>query len=338
MHDEIIIKAIGASATQNTGASLAGTLYDMPVTIALTGELGAGKTTFLQGFAQALDVKEHLTSPTYALEQRYTSSRGEFLHIDLYRTDGQQSHDLLLASEHHTGIRCIEWPERVGLEHLKKSGHVIHIDITEGKDGSERIIRTQFHDTTIPDDTQIDRWRNDARTPSHVVAHCDAVAALCDTLCDALTMRGQIIRKQAVHEAARLHDLLRFLDFRTGGRPDYTPGSEDLQHWEQFRERFPGLHHEAAAAQFARDEGFPMIAAIVAVHGLHSRSLQKTVEEKILYYADKRLINDRLVTLEERFADFTQRYGNGIVTDENRAWHEDALRIEQELFPDGVPA
>ncbi len=75
-----------AAKTQLAGKYLAHSLYQYPITILLNGDLGAGKTTFLQGFAEELGIEDPLVSPTYALEQRYQTKTGmPFLHLDLYR-------------------------------------------------------------------------------------------------------------------------------------------------------------------------------------------------------------------------------------------------------------
>src|SRR5689334_12083419 len=57
--------------------------------IALTGELGAGKTTFTQGFAKGLGIKDKIISPTFVLvrQHKIPSSQGIFYHIDLYRLE-----------------------------------------------------------------------------------------------------------------------------------------------------------------------------------------------------------------------------------------------------------
>ena len=71
MTETIEMRLPKAKNTISAGASLAASLYTVPLTLFLKGELGAGKTTFLQGFAEGLGIRERLTSPTYALEQRY---------------------------------------------------------------------------------------------------------------------------------------------------------------------------------------------------------------------------------------------------------------------------
>ena len=96
MNDFSSIWLSDAEKTHSAGKSLAHTLYDPQCTILLTGELGAGKTTFLQGFASALGISEPLTSPTFALEQRYqTQNHGELFHLDLYRLSEKQAQELI---------------------------------------------------------------------------------------------------------------------------------------------------------------------------------------------------------------------------------------------------
>ena len=337
MNDKCTTTATSASGTRKTGASLARTLEDCPLTVALTGDLGSGKTTFLQGFAQALGVREPLVSPTYALEQRYASLRGPFLHLDLYRLSDVQAQELLRGSDDCTGIRCIEWSERISIERLICSGPVIHIHI-EDVGREKRMMHCDFLDAPLPTDEQIVQWRKDVMLPPHIIDHCDAVAALCDDFADALLRSGRIVRPLALQSAAQVHDLLRFLDFRTGGHPenDHTPEMHTT--WDAFRSRYLGLHHEQACAEFLRERGYSVIAAMVSVHGLiHPPGPGATIEQQILFYADKRVLLDRVVTLEERFADFAERYGKGVVSDEAKRWYAMTRMVETELFPDGPP-
>lgn len=84
-----------------------------PAVIALHGNLGAGKTCFTQGLAQAAGVKEPVCSPTYTLISEYQGSV-PFHHIDLYRLGGpEEAYDLGLDEYLETnGITVIEWAER----------------------------------------------------------------------------------------------------------------------------------------------------------------------------------------------------------------------------------
>jgi tRNA threonylcarbamoyladenosine biosynthesis protein TsaE len=88
-----------------------------PAFLTLTGDLGAGKTTLAAAILRGAGVSEAVTSPTYAVVQRYTTTAGvPVYHADLYRLRGP--HELaaigweeLLASP---GIVLVEWPERAG--------------------------------------------------------------------------------------------------------------------------------------------------------------------------------------------------------------------------------
>jgi tRNA threonylcarbamoyladenosine biosynthesis protein TsaE len=82
----------------------------------LTGELGAGKTTFARGFLRALGVSEPVRSPTFALLELYPAGSLTLLHIDLYRLRAPAEIESLGLRE-WARERCvwlIEWPERGG--------------------------------------------------------------------------------------------------------------------------------------------------------------------------------------------------------------------------------
>lgn len=85
--------------------------------IGLEGELGSGKTTFIQGMAKGFGLKEPMTSPTFVIMRRYQIKKGNnFFHIDCYRIS--QPRDLLdldfkeILSQPHN-IVVIEWAEKV---------------------------------------------------------------------------------------------------------------------------------------------------------------------------------------------------------------------------------
>ena len=151
--------------------------------------------------------------------------------------------------------------------------------------------------------------------------------------------QGRIIRPQALMRAARVHDLFRFLDFRLGGHPSgihHSPDHESV--WESVRKRYPGMHHEEACTAFLSEREFPVLGSIVFFHGLkRPPAADGTIEQKILFYADKRVMLDTVVSLEERFADFAERYGNGTISEEHKRWYAQVKDVERQLFPDGPP-
>jgi tRNA threonylcarbamoyladenosine biosynthesis protein TsaE len=87
--------------------------------LALSGDLGAGKTTFVQTLSRELGVTEVVTSPTFVIMKKYQLSDSLFdalIHIDAYRL--KNSHELEVLGWNEmikdpTNLICIEWPERV---------------------------------------------------------------------------------------------------------------------------------------------------------------------------------------------------------------------------------
>jgi tRNA threonylcarbamoyladenosine biosynthesis protein TsaE len=85
--------------------------------VALNGDLGAGKTTFVQGMAQGLGVEDwqHVTSPTYNIANSYHGARCDLVHVDFYRLGSAQSvYDLGLAEEiaRQDAVIVIEWAKQ----------------------------------------------------------------------------------------------------------------------------------------------------------------------------------------------------------------------------------
>jgi tRNA threonylcarbamoyladenosine biosynthesis protein TsaE len=82
--------------------------------VALTGQLGAGKTTLIQGIAEGAGVKDYVTSPTFIIINEY-QGRLPFYHIDLYRLDDVAQIAELGIEEYFAkgGVCVIEWAEKL---------------------------------------------------------------------------------------------------------------------------------------------------------------------------------------------------------------------------------
>ncbi|MBN1525011.1 MAG: tRNA (adenosine(37)-N6)-threonylcarbamoyltransferase complex ATPase subunit type 1 TsaE [Spirochaetales bacterium] len=102
--------------------------------IALSGRLGAGKTTLVKGIAQALHIREPVTSPTYTIISEYEGSVPLY-HVDLYRIkDSSELYDIGLEEYiFGKGITVIEWPD-LGVELYPES--LISISIQVREDGA----------------------------------------------------------------------------------------------------------------------------------------------------------------------------------------------------------
>lgn len=82
--------------------------------IGLSGELGAGKTTLAQAICRGFGVASQVTSPTFALVQEYSGTRGRVFHLDLYRLSGPRDLTNLAWSDiiNSGALVLVEWPER----------------------------------------------------------------------------------------------------------------------------------------------------------------------------------------------------------------------------------
>lgn len=108
-------------------------------TLALFGNLGAGKTCFVQGLAEGLQIESCVSSPTYTLANEY-SGKIPLYHIDLYRI---QSEDEVISMGLDTylfgaGITVIEWADRAE-ELLPANTHRIYLDHIEERPETRRI-------------------------------------------------------------------------------------------------------------------------------------------------------------------------------------------------------
>lgn len=146
-----------AVETQKIAARFAKKLVKMPpkkagaLVITLQGELGAGKTTFVQSFARALGIKQRPTSPTFLIMRSYkmpfdaargarVKSHRQLLHVDAYRLKNTAELEPLHFKKYigdPQNIVLVEWPERIRGALPKK---IVEIRLGHGKKENERII------------------------------------------------------------------------------------------------------------------------------------------------------------------------------------------------------
>lgn len=142
--EAIVLRTTGPTETRRLAAAVASALQPGDV-ISLTGELGAGKTCFVQGAARALGVTEPVTSPSFLLRKDYRGSV-PVVHIDVYRLETLQE-VVDLGYEDVTsgvGVAFVEWGDAMSqllpTDHLEIELRLGDIDLTSLDGDEERRI------------------------------------------------------------------------------------------------------------------------------------------------------------------------------------------------------
>jgi tRNA threonylcarbamoyladenosine biosynthesis protein TsaE len=134
----ILLSAPSAEDTRAIGGAVASLLRPGDA-VALTGELGAGKTTLVHGVARALGYEGPVASPTFTLVREYRTPRLTVLHADVYRLDRMQEVVDLELEElaEGVGVLLVEWGDAV--ETLLPEDHLI-VELTVPGEGEERAV------------------------------------------------------------------------------------------------------------------------------------------------------------------------------------------------------
>ncbi len=144
-----IYRSSSSEETKQLGTELAKVLRNQTqereaLVVALAGDLGAGKTTFIKGFFKGLGMRDEATSPTFIIMRRMSIKKSAFtdvFHIDTYRL--KSAEDLLKLDfeeviQNPAHLVLIEWPEKVE-KYLPKGTLWLHF--SHGENPEERTIR-----------------------------------------------------------------------------------------------------------------------------------------------------------------------------------------------------
>jgi putative nucleotidyltransferase with HDIG domain len=148
--------------------------------------------------------------------------------------------------------------------------------------------------------------------PEHVIMHSLAVEKVAVFLAKKLAEKGELVDVELVSRAALLHDIDKIKSLELGSG------------------------HGTISKQILEEEGFPLLGMIAFKHHLSqilSPNPFSSWEEKIVYYADKRVTNHYIVSLEERFRYLLERYGSQKETFEKISSCKPPLeKLEKEIF------
>ncbi|MEN6545043.1 MAG: tRNA (adenosine(37)-N6)-threonylcarbamoyltransferase complex ATPase subunit type 1 TsaE [Armatimonadia bacterium] len=142
--DSITISTESPEETQRLGRCLGPGLRSGDV-IALHGDLGAGKTCFVQGLAHGMEVTGRVSSPTFIIMRRHNPSQGDvsLYHVDAYRLgSGDELWEMGIEDWLYNGVVVIEWAELVA-EALPED----HLDVKIDMQDTHREFRCVAHGT-----------------------------------------------------------------------------------------------------------------------------------------------------------------------------------------------
>ena len=125
----MVANSASADETEALAARLA-VMLEAGDVVAVTGELGAGKTTFVRGACRALGVEPPVSSPTFTIGHRYEAPV-PVAHLDLYRLRGLGAEEWGNLEPYFDGtIAFVEWPEHAGawLPPVRASVTLVHVD------------------------------------------------------------------------------------------------------------------------------------------------------------------------------------------------------------------
>ncbi len=171
----------------------------------------------------------------------------------------------------------------------------------------------------LPSVEECDQLFAKYHVPKNIHGHCVAVSRLAVRIAGQLKARGIAIDVGLVRIGGLLHDWMKAATLEKLGASKqfpYEPAAEELASWKELRARFAGKHESEIAYELLR-ERYPELAAFIRSEGALSHELpdHRGWEEKVVHYADWRVLGTKVIPLEERMADFFKRYYKKIVGD-----------------------
>jgi uncharacterized protein len=148
--------------------------------------------------------------------------------------------------------------------------------------------------------------------PPNIVKHSLATAKLAVFLAKKLKEKDIAVDVELVERACLLHDVARICEVKES---DYnnvgmTVTEQEKTAWNKLKTEYNAIHHEDTAYELLKEQ-YPVLALTIKKHRyvsvLDENDRPDTWEEKIVYYADKRVMHDKIVTLKERLDDAHQR-------------------------------
>ncbi len=153
----------------------------------------------------------------------------------------------------------------------------------------------------------------ECHVPLHIIKHSKAVAKLGVFLAQRVAEQDWPVNVDLVECACLLHDIFRVCEFplEDFSRFEQKVTEEDKAQWRKLKEQHGGIRHEDAACAYLKD-AYPILAQTIRKHRytaiVDKDDMPRTMEEKLVYYADKRAMHDKIVPLIERLNEAHKRH------------------------------
>ncbi|MEW6351136.1 MAG: HD domain-containing protein [Thermodesulfobacteriota bacterium] len=164
---------------------------------------------------------------------------------------------------------------------------------------------------TIPDEPTCVALMSKYQTPHHIVRHCFMVWTVAQVIGSAMTQRNHPMDMELLKAACLLHDIGKYPCILEGNR-----------------------YHDRKGKEMLEEEGYPEVASIVGRHvNLAETDGEPLGEAHVLFYADKRVNHDELVSLEQRFDYLFKTYAKTpYATERLNEMKRDTRRLEERIF------
>jgi putative nucleotidyltransferase with HDIG domain len=152
-------------------------------------------------------------------------------------------------------------------------------------------------------------------TPQNVVQHMRAVAKLAVAIAKKILTNGNQVHLELIRDLALLHDLMKALSFKNYKNLPRKTAKDDTAYYLAMKKKFPHAHDTEITAHLLKQCGEPRLAESIVSQqfdAVISKSHPlRSLEERIVYYADKRICHTEKVPLRQRLDEGYSRYAPG---------------------------
>lgn len=291
-------------------------------------EMWAGKTFFIKNFLKKLWVENLVKSPSFWLSNHY-KWKYNFQHFDLYRLENDKKFWEIYESFFWEDFVLCEWAEKLS----RKPENRIEIFIKKLWESRREIEILFFWQSLL--DKDLAKLYKKYKTPKNVLNHISKVWKVATKVAENLLKKWVLVNLELVKSWAFLHDLVRYIDFKHFDKKNfpYKVSDKDFDFYKEMRQKHKWKHHADLAFEILDSMGKREIWEVIIDHKTEIIfEWFQNLEGKIVHYADRRVVHDKITSLKERIEDAKKRYWK--IWDE-KFWEEileKSLDLEKELW------